>query len=190
MKNILFTCVFLCLLSHSVKAQGDNSLQSICHQLDSGKPRIYLEFEKVERSVSGSKTSSENIVLRLSNNSACDLIFLANTPMTIRVVRAPNVEPRVEKTNLLLPNVLADLHLRLIDWRTKKHLSLISSNHLVYDRVLTSGQSTIFAVPAWWFKKYSEIGVSIEYRRAKAFEGADNKYELFTQKVEAPKSGK
>ncbi len=190
MKNILFTCVFLCLFSHSAKAQGDDSSQSICHQLDNSKPRIYLGFEKVERSVSGSKTNSENIALRLSNNSACDLTFLANTPMTIRVVRAPNTETRIEKTNLLLPNVLADLHLRLIDWQTKKHLSLISSNHLVYDRVLTSGQSTIFAVPAWWFKKYSEIGVSIEYRRSKAFEGADNKYELFIQKVELPKSGK
>ena len=187
MKNILFTCVFLCLFSHSARAQGYDSFQSICHQLDNSKPRVYVEFESIERPISGSKMNSEKVVLRLSNNTSCDLTFLANTPMTIQVVRAPNTEPRIEKTNRLLPDVLADLYLSLIDWRTKKHITLISSNHLVYDRVLPSGQSTIFAVPAWWFKKYSETGVSIEYQRVKDPEGAKNKYE-FTQKVELPKS--
>jgi len=188
MKNIFFAYVLLCLFSYSAIAQVDNSSQPDCRQLDNSKPWLYLEFEKIERPVSDSKTDSEAIVLRLSNNSACDLTFLADTPTTIQLVRAPNTKPRIETTNRLLPNVLADLHLWLIDWGTKKDLSAISRGHLAFTRVLPSGQSTIFAAPAWWFKKYDEIGVRIEYQRVKASENDNSNYELFTQKVKLPKS--
>src|SRR5689334_14838269 len=120
MKDILFACVLLCLLSYSAMAQSGNSSQSDCHQLDDSKPWLYVEFEKTEKPVSGSKTKAETIVLRLNNNSACDLTLLAMTPTIIRVVRMPDTGPRIERTNQLLPNVLSDLDLRLIDWRTRK----------------------------------------------------------------------
>jgi hypothetical protein len=186
MKDILFACVLLCLLSDSPRAQSGDSSQSDCHRLDNSKPWLYVKFEKIERPVSGSKTNTETIVLRLSNNSACDLTFWANTPTTIRLVRAPNTAPRIEKTNQLLPDVLAGLHLWLIDWRTKEDLSMISRDCLIFDRVLPSGQSTIFAVPARLFRKYAEIGIQIQYQRGKASEDAKSYSEWFIQKVDLP----
>jgi hypothetical protein len=186
MKDILFACVLLCLLSYSAMAQSGNSSQSDCHQLDDSKPWLYVEFEKTEKPVSGSKTKAETIVLRLNNNSACDLTLLAMTPTIIRVVRMPDTGPRIERTNQLLPNVLSDLDLRLIDWRTRKSLWATSGDCLRFDRLLPSGQSTIFAAPAWLFKKYAEMAVNIEYRRAKASEDARGYSNRFIQKVELP----
>lgn len=186
MKDILFACVLLCLLSYSARAQSGDSSQSDCHRLDNSKPWLYVGFEKIEKPVSGSKTKAETIVLRLNNNSACDLAFFAMTPTIIRVVREPNTRPKIERTNQLLPNVLSDLDLNLVDWRTRESLWGTPGDCLRFDRLLPSGQSTIFAAPAWLFKKYAEIGVYIDYQRAKASEDARSYSKRFIQKVELP----